>query len=190
MLLCLQVEKYLSTGKWVIQEGELDIDDKLLQLIGMAMGVKFGGLNFLTNEEEVDDCVSWAKEVYGEVYYSKVGREMNDDSVISYWRSAEQILRPDQTYDECYLEHCRRLLGSFFGCELFDVKMGVGLGGKGILLGINETGLLFFDKETKVLEEVRGGRGGASEASRWLRCCTDHDLRRYSHSSTFARGGM
>ena len=136
-LLCLQVEKYLSTEKWVLQEGEEDIEDKLLQLIGMALGVKFGGVNYLSEEVGVEECVRWAREVYGRLYFKKVGKEMADGTVKAYWRSAEQILRPDQTYDESYLELSRRLLGCYFGCELFEVRVDSNVG-RDITLGINE----------------------------------------------------
>jgi len=62
-------------------------------------------------------------------------------------------LKPSQTYDQLYLESCRRLLGSYFGCELFEVLLQSNTG-KAILVGVNETGLLFFDRESKVLERV------------------------------------
>ena len=110
----------------------------------MALGVKFGGVNYLSEEVGVEECVRWAREVYGRLYFKKVGKEMADGTVKAYWRSAEQILRPDQTYDESYLELSRRLLGCYFGCELFEVRVDSNVG-RDITLGINE---------------VRGGGGG------------------------------
>jgi len=91
MLLCLQIEKYISFQKWYIQEDFDNTDDELLKLIGVALGVKFGGINFLKDDVDIDGCVTWTKEVYGNVYYSKVGSDIKDDAVLSYWRSAEQV---------------------------------------------------------------------------------------------------